>query len=94
MQTVNWSIGENVEGLFTAHTQEISTKFLTALKETRADLSSQVSGDLLRLFSIPAIFVHKWLKEGFDIMRESEKAIERRLKAEGLDHFIATDKQI
>jgi len=46
--------------------------------------------------SIPAVVAEKWLKEGFNILdpNVNGKEIVRRLKAENLDGFLATDKEI
>jgi hypothetical protein len=35
-----------------------------------------------------------WLKEGFDIFRETPRAIVRKLQKDGLEKFIATTKRV
>lgn len=44
--------------------------------------------------SIPAIFVHKWLMQGFDIFRASKKEIFKKLYDESLTDFIVTEKRV
>ena len=50
----------------------------------------------MRVASIPTVIVEKWMKEGFNIFDQNVdgKDIIKRLKAEGLDAFLTTEKSI
>jgi hypothetical protein len=51
-------------------------------------------GEFHRVASIPTVVVEKWLREGFNIWEASGPEIVKRLKAENLDAFMATEKRI
>jgi len=74
-------------------TQDIPQSFLDHLKDCRA-ASAARAGDVHRVASIPAALVETWKRQGFDVMREPAKAIVARLKAQGYEHFLATDKKV
>ena len=44
--------------------------------------------------SVPTIIHEEWLREGYDMTREPAHKTIARLKARGLDAFIATNKRI
>lgn len=73
--------------------QDIPEWFLESLKDART-ASAQRMGETHRVCSVPAALVEKWQREGFDVMKEPARAIVRRLRAEGYEHFIATEKAI
>ena len=83
-------------GLYNKRTQKISQHFLDALKEQRNASTQQKEGDYMRVASIPTVIVEKWMKEGFNIFDQNVngKDIVKRLKAEGLDAFLTTNKSI
>lgn len=74
-------------------TQDIPASFLDSLADCRA-ASAQRAGDVHRVASVPAALVDKWRREGFDIFREPARAIVKRLRDEGFDGFIATNKRV
>lgn len=74
--------------------QHIPQQFLSNLKRQREDSMSVKEGELMKVASIPVAVAEKWRREGFDIYRESGKAIIKRLHDEGLDGFLATNKRI
>lgn len=73
--------------------QDIPNWFLDSLKDSRTS-SAQRAVDIHRVCSIPTALVEKWQREGFDVMKEPARAIVARLKAQGYEHFLATDKVI
>lgn len=91
---VSFKIGENSDGLFTAHSQEISQEFIDALKDYRTETSGRRSREFHRVASIPVVFVHKWLREGFNVYTAPMKEIVKKLHAEGLTAFLTTDKKV
>lgn len=88
------SFEENTDGLVIQTVQEIPQRFLDKLKEDRFDSKHRRSGEYVRVASIPTVIVDKWLREGYDFHNESVKNIVAKLKMEGLDAFLTTDKQI
>lgn len=88
-----WDIGENVDGLFVKKQQYIPDEFFTANKDSRFE-SKQRSGEFHRFASIPVVVVEQWLKEGFDVYKESPKAIVKRLKQQNLEAFLTSNKSI
>lgn len=67
--------------------QEIPDTFLQNLRDIEE--TQKAPGSEMRLAaSIPAIFVSKWMNEGFNIYQESLKAIEAKCRKEGLDAFL------
>lgn len=87
---------EEAGNLVRTDSQQISQGFLDDLKDKRNHSTNQLEGDFQHVASIPVIFVEKWKKEGFDIMDGSVpfKEIIKKLKAENLDGFMATEKNI
>ena len=72
--------------------QEIPSSFLDDLKEQRLSSNSAPTGNFMKLASIPTSVVETWKRQGFDIHKESAKAIVARLRKENLDAFLATNK--
>lgn len=93
---VTTGYGENADGLFRKHTQNISQAFLDNIKDVRNETSGKPAGEFMRVASIPTVVVEKWLREGFDVFdpNVNGKDILKRLHAENLDAFITTDKSI
>jgi len=87
---------EEAGNLVRTDSQQISQGFLDDLKDKRNQSTNQLEGDFQHVASIPVIFVEKWKKEGFDIMDGSVpfKEIIKKLKAENLDGFMATEKSV
>jgi hypothetical protein len=83
-------------GLYNKRSQEIPQSFLDSLREQRINSTNQVEGDYMRVASIPTVIVEKWMREGFNIFDQNVdgKDIIKRLKAEGLDAFLTTEKSI
>jgi hypothetical protein len=67
--------------------QEIPDTFLQNLRDIEE--TQRVPGSEMRLAaSIPAIFVSKWMHEGFNVYQEPLKAIEAKCRKEGLEAFL------
>lgn len=93
---VTTDFGENADGLYIKRSQEIPQHLLDDLKEQRDQSTSRREREFMRVASIPAVIVEKWLREGFNILdpNVNGKEIVRRLKSENLDAFLTTDKSI
>lgn len=75
-------------------TQELPSAFLDGLRDERLTSTSAPIGNFMKVASIPTVVVEKWLREGFDIHKESAKAIVNRLRAEDLSAFLTTTKRL
>ena len=88
------SFDDNSEGLVIQTAQEIPQRFLDKLKEERFDSKHRRTGNYMRVASIPTSIVDKWKREGYDFDNESVKNIVAKLKMEGLDVFLTSDKDL
>jgi hypothetical protein len=75
-------------------TQTIDHDFLAGLRDTRTNSANVREGEMHRVASVPVAVVDKWLREGFDIFKETPRAIVARLNAEDLGVFITTSKAV
>jgi hypothetical protein len=97
LNDVDWRIGENVDGVYVRKHQIITDEFLDDLKDRRHVSSSVREKDYMHVASIPVGIVEKWMREGFDILSDkniTHAQIVARLKNEGLDAFLATNKKV
>lgn len=83
---------ENSEGLVIEKTQELPDWWLQSLKDERFDSKNRRSGEFLHAASIPAALHELWLSQGYDCTKEPIRKTLAKLKAEGLDAFITSDK--
>jgi hypothetical protein len=90
----SWSIVGDQDALAIKHEQDIPSSFLKSLSDLRSSSTHAREGNYMKLCSIPVVVVEKWLREGFDIYKESASSIMKRLRKEDLDAFIATSKSI
>lgn len=89
----NVSFDENTDGLVIQRYQEIPQKFIDDLKEERFQNSqSRVKTEMHRAASIPTAVIDTWIRQGFDFYNASAKEIIAKLKTDGLDYFITSDK--
>ncbi|MBB4039109.1 hypothetical protein GGR34_000744 [Microvirga flocculans] len=90
----DYAFGENADGLFIEHKQEITQSFLDRLKEARNGSTQGPAGEFHLAASIPTVVYEKWLREGYDVAQEPISKTLAKLRAEHLDYFIATDKRL
>lgn len=74
--------------------QTITDSFIQDLRDSRHASHDSREGETMRVASIPVVIHEKWLAEGFDLFKEKHKTVVTKLKAEGLDYFVATKKQL
>lgn len=74
--------------------QAIPQAYLDSLKEARFDSKNRRAGEYHRAASIPQALVDHWLAQGYDVFQEPIGKTLAKLKAEGFDAFITTDKQL
>jgi ribose 1,5-bisphosphokinase PhnN len=70
-----------------------ASSFLTANRDARFE-SKERAREYHRFASIPVVVVEQWLKEGFDVYKESPKAILKRLREQNLEAFITSNKSL
>lgn len=87
------SYGDGVDGLVIRQDQEITDEFLKSCADARFE-SNRRSNEFHMAASIPTIVVEMWQRQGFDVMKEPISACLARLRAEGLDAFITTNKTV
>ena len=92
MTDVSFAFDQNADGVFTQHSQDVTKAFLDNLKAKRDASAHGPIGDMMHVASVPAIFIHKWFKEGFNAYQAPVKDVVARLRREGLDGFLATGK--
>ena len=76
------------------HKQHISQAFLDDLKDARNESTQKPMGEFHRVASIPTAVVEKWLREGFNIWEASGPEIVKKLQAEDLQMFMATERKV
>lgn len=94
LNEVDFNIGENEQGLLIEKVQAIPQEYIDSLKEARHDTKHAKTGEYHRAASIPVIVVEKWMKEGYDVFNEPVSKTLAKLRLEGLDYFITTEKQL
>lgn len=93
---------ENVEAdlraedgkFFEVAEQNFTQNYWDGLQWARDQDRMQRCPDLWRVASIPAIFIHKFYKQGIDIDRISLKELVALLRRENLEGFLTTSKNI
>lgn len=89
------NLADHEGSLLIQHKQAIPQEFIDECSDWRkAESRVSKTKEYLKVAEIPVIFVHKWLQEGFNIYQEPTKAIIKKLKQEGLDAFLTTEKTI
>lgn len=88
------SFGQNADGVFRRHDQEIPEDYLSSLKQARDASGQERAGEYHRVASIPVALVEQWMREGYDVFKEPIRDTVARLKREGLDAFVTTQKRI
>lgn len=87
-------VGNTDRAFIVERFQEIPEEYLKGIKDYRDATSNERCTEILRVCSVPPVFYLKWLGEGFDIHKESARSIVAKIKREGLDHLLTTDKRV
>lgn len=82
------------EDLIIEKSQYLPQWWLDQLKDARFDSKTGSMGDYHRAASIPQSLHEQWLAQGYDCTKEPIRKTIAKLKHEGLDAFITTDRQI
>lgn len=88
------SFHQDTAGVVIEKAQEIPAEFLSQLKGIKEDSGSVREREFMLAASIPVIVHEKWLREGYDCTREPVRETLKRLREQGLDAFITTNKRV
>ena len=94
---INTDFIQDKERVIRKQTQEIPQWHLDNLKAEREAASGKREGEFMKIASIPTVIIEKWMREGFDVIGDKNitgRDIVRRLRAENLDAFLTTEKNI
>ena len=93
---IDTQYGADYDGVFRKHTQDISQNLIDSLARKRHETAGQKEGEFMHVASIPTIVVEKWMREGFNVLTGEHSAAEivKKLRAENLDAFLATEKRV
>lgn len=93
LHDIRHALVSSTSGIAIQRDQMVTDEHLQALAQARAD-SAAPAGEMHRVASVPVAVVEKWLAEGFDIYRESARAIVAKLRSEDLGAFVTTTKRV
>ena len=86
-------LDEYSDGFIAQTMQIIPQEFIDECKAERFHNSqTRVNTEMHRAGRVPQVIVDKWMREGYNIFQEPVKKTLAKLKAEGLDYFITSDK--
>jgi len=84
----------HTDGFLIKQEQHIPQNILSDLKKERLGSLNAKEGDHMRVASVPVAVHEQWLREGFDMFKESARDIVKRLQDQDLHAFITTKKQV
>jgi hypothetical protein len=90
----SYNISENTDGHIIERVQQIPDGFMERLKQERNASGSVREGEMMRVASIPTSLVEAWISQGFPFYEMTVKQIVAKLKADGLEYFLATEKAL
>ncbi len=85
---------DTADGLVTENIQHFPDSYWAGLQWARDQQASARTKEFHKVADIPAIFVKKWLDEGFDVYREPVREIVKRLHREELTEFLTTNRRV
>jgi hypothetical protein len=91
---VRFHTGEHDTQLVIEHSQEIPEFFLDDLSEARKASTHGRMGEMHRFASLPVALYEMWMAQGYDAKREPAHRTVARLKADGLDAFLTTERKV
>lgn len=80
--------------LIRATTQDIPSSYVDGLKWARMDSVNRRCKEVERVFSIPAVFVTKWLAQGLNVYNAPFADIVKKCHEEGCTDFLTTGKRL
>jgi hypothetical protein len=85
------------DGLIVRKDQEITDEFLADIADKRHNSTSMATGWFHEVAEVPTGVVEIWQAQGFDIVKDRNikaRDIVARLRRDGLDAFITTNKRV
>ena len=74
--------------------QHVPQEYIDHLRDQRFHSTHTPAGEMHRICSIPEALYNTWKRQGFDVLTATAPEIIARLKAEGYDDLITTNKKI
>ena len=88
-------VGHSDDQLVLQHAQEIPEDWRTMLARMKREAwENRRNSEHIRVASVPVIFIHKWLQEGFNAYQEPVQEVVKRLQRDDLTEFLATEKRV
>jgi hypothetical protein len=88
-------IDDPAKGFLLERRQEIPDEFMSMLKGIKADSTDQREGEFMHVAAVPEEVANLWLlRDNYDILKEDIRTTVKKLRAEGLDAFIVTNKRV
>lgn len=88
------ALQNSVGDRFLTYDQEIPDDFLKDLRDQRIDSVGRREGDYMAVATVPVAVYALWMRQGHDPYRWSAKELLKKLRADGLDAFIQTNKSL
>lgn len=85
---------ESAGDLAIRRVQEVPKEHLEMLGDIRDQHETGRLGEMHLVASVPVALVESWLRDGFDVFKETPAAVVARLRAENLDAFITTNRKV
>lgn len=86
--------GDGRDEIIHERTQYFPDNYWKGLDWAREQQAKGRLGNFHKVASVPSIFYVKYLNEGFDISREPAREVVKRLKQDGLDAFVTTNRRV
>lgn len=88
-------VGHSDDQLVIQHAQDIPTDWRTMLADMKKEAwDRRRNTEHIRVASVPVIFIHKWLSEGFNAYVEPVEEVVKRIHRDSLTEFLATEKRV
>jgi len=85
------------DGIMVVKNEQDVTEALEIMKAVRNDdthVKRGIDNNRLHIGWVPDFLIHKWTKQGYDFDRMSMREICAKMKLEGYEHFLSSDKQL
>jgi hypothetical protein len=86
---------DRTDGLIIEKRQDISDDFLSQLRGIKADSADQRERNFMHVAAVPVSVHELWMeRDNYDCTKEDIRTTVKKLKAEGLDAFVVTNKRV
>jgi hypothetical protein len=86
---------EDGKGLIIEHAQDIPDEFISQLRGMKADSGSVREKEFMHVAAIPVSVHELWMRrDNYDCTKEDIRETVKKLRAEGLDAFLVTNKRV